>query len=41
MQISNCCFRVIIVNRPGNGCETVGNIRVVYIEGFKQLYAAN
>ena len=30
-----------IVNRPRNGCETIGNIREVSIDSFKQLEVAN
>ena len=32
---------VTIVNRLRNGYETLGNIRVIYIDSFKQLEAAN
>ena len=32
---------VIIVNRPRNGYETVGNIKVVSVDSFKQLEVAN
>ena len=33
-------LHVPIVNRPRNGYETVGNIRVVSINSFKQLEVA-
>ena len=32
---------VIIVNRSRNGYETVGNIKVVSVDSFKQLEVAN
>ena len=34
-------FSDVIVNRPRNGCETVGNIKVVCIDSLKQLKVAN
>ena len=34
-------FSDVIVNRPRNGYETVGNIKVVSIDSLKQLKVAN
>ena len=34
-------FSDVIVNRPRNGYETVGNIKVVSIDTLKQLEVAN
>ena len=34
-------FSDVIVNRPRNGYETVGNIKVVSIDNLKQLKVAN
>ena len=34
-------FPVTIVNRPRNGYDTVGNIKVFFINSFKQLEVAN
>ena len=38
INLSEQCFT--IVNRPRNGHETVGNIKVVSTDSFKQLEVA-
>lgn len=35
--IQTCLFSPTIVDRPSNDYETVGNIKVVSVDSFKQL----